>query len=201
MNAQRKHVLHVGCGIQKPAPLPAVFDKNMWEEIRLDSNPDARPDYIAAITDMRIVDDASMDGLFSSHNLEHLYPHEAPLALKEFRRVLKDDGFAIVTLPDIQAAAEVIAAGGATKTLYESPMGPVTALDVVYGHRKSLAQGRPVMLHKCGFTREILAGALTRAGFAAVDVRRDPKTYSLWAKAYVTAPRGAAKQTDGPFGQ
>ena len=44
---------------------------------------------------------ASVDAVFSSHNIEHLYPHEVPLALKEFMRVLKPDGFVLMTCPDL----------------------------------------------------------------------------------------------------
>jgi ubiquinone/menaquinone biosynthesis C-methylase UbiE len=56
------------------------------------------------MTDMSAVADASVDAIFSSHNIEHLYPHEVPVALGEFLRVLKPDGFAIITWGTLQAA-------------------------------------------------------------------------------------------------
>jgi hypothetical protein len=43
------------------------------------------PDIVGTMTDMSAVADASVDALFSSHNIEHLYPHEVPVALAEFR--------------------------------------------------------------------------------------------------------------------
>ena len=55
------------------------------------------------MTDMSAVETGSMDALFSSHNVEHLYPHEVPVAFVEFHRVLNDDGFAIITGPDLQS--------------------------------------------------------------------------------------------------
>lgn len=208
--ATTRTVLHVGCGVQKPGRLHAMFRTPGWQELRLDLNPDARPDFVASLTDMGVVDGASMDAVYSSHNLEHLFPHEVPLALAEFRRVLKDDGLALVTLPDVQTVAEVIAAGQATKVLYTSPLGPVTALDILYGHHRSLAGGNLFMLHKCGFTDALLHRALTVAGFGSVRVRRDRATYSLWALAHVLpgqtqdipgfATPGAAPAPGGPFG-
>ena len=38
----------------------------------------------------------SVDAILSSQNIEHLYPHEVALALKEFLRVLRPDGFAVI---------------------------------------------------------------------------------------------------------
>lgn len=208
-------VLHVGCGVQKPGRLHAMFRAPGWQELRLDLNPDARPDFVASLTDMGVVDSASVDAVYSSHNLEHLFPHEVPVALAEFRRVLKDDGLALVTLPDVQTAAEIIAAGQATRTLYTSPLGPVTALDILYGHHRSLASGNLLMLHKCGFTDALLHRALTVAGFGSVRVRRDRAGYSLWALAHVqpgqtreipgfavtpASGSGGAPAPGGPFG-
>ena len=82
-----------------------------------------------------------MDAVWSSHNVEHLYPHEVPVALAEFRRVLKPEGFAIVTCPDLQAVAELVAQDKLTQPAYQSPSGPISPLDILYGHRPALALG------------------------------------------------------------
>ncbi|NJB66856.1 SAM-dependent methyltransferase [Desulfobaculum xiamenense] len=194
MKARRmRSVLHVGCGMPKPDRLHAMFRTPGWREIRLDINPDVRPDYVASITDMRIVVTSSMDAIYSSHNLEHLYPHEVSLALSEFRRVLRADGFALVTVPDVQSVAEAILRDGLDDALYNSSLGPVAPLDILYGHRVALAQGRLYMAHHTGFTQKTLAVALQSAGFTHVEVRRDPQTYSIWAKATVNRPASTAK--------
>lgn len=209
-DAPKKTVLHIGSGQNKPGRLPPAFSGPEWEILRLDSVPDTRPDLVSTLTDMRIVGTGEVDGVFTSHDLEHLYPHEVPRALAEMRRVLRTTGQAVITLPDLQSAAQAIAQGQAARPLYDSPMGPVTALDIVYGHHKSLATGNPAMLHKSGFTTEILQRLLEAAGFASVRVRRDPKTFSLWAVAHASpAPRSedeadaaptARDEQDGPFG-
>lgn len=85
------------------------FQSAQWRELRFDIDPAVAPDILGIMTDMSALGDASVDAIFSSHNIEHLYPHEVPVALKEFIRVLKPDGFAVMTCPDLLSTAEMIA--------------------------------------------------------------------------------------------
>lgn len=133
------------------------------------------------MTDMSEVTSGSVDAIFSSHNIEHLYPHEVPVALAEFLRVLKDDGFAVITCPDLQSVCRLIAEGQLTEPAYSSPAGPIAPIDILYGHRRQLAQGNLYMAHRCGFTRVVLHGTLQSAGFAAVATRVRPTAFDLWA--------------------
>jgi len=94
--------LHVGCGPKSKDRTTRAFNTTEWEEVRLDIDQSVKPDIIGTMTDMSSVQSASMDAIFSSHNIEHLYPHEVALALSEFKRVLKPDGFLVVTCPDLQ---------------------------------------------------------------------------------------------------
>ncbi len=183
-----KQVLHVGCGAYAPGKLHAFFGANEWREMRLDIDPDVLPDFIASMTDMKSVPDRSVDAVFSSHNLEHLYSHEVPIALQEFRRVLKPNGFVLLTMPDLQEVARLIATGQLAEPAYESPMGPIAPLDILFGHRPSLAQGNLFMAHHTGFTSRMLTSALAEAGFAMSTVQRVPSSFSLWAIAFSTLP-------------
>jgi len=155
-----KNVLHVGCGGHHILGQHG-FSPEEWREIRLDINPAVKPDIIGTITNMRDVPDDSIDAVFSSHNLEHLYAHEVPKALAEFRRVLRDDGFCLIIVPDIQPVAAMVAEGGILDTAYQSSAGPITPLDIMYGHRPSLAQGNLYMAHHTAFTRESLRKQLS----------------------------------------
>src|ERR1700675_4069636 len=94
-NIKMKKFLHVGCGPQNQASIQKGFNTPDWEEVRLDIDPDVNPDVVGTITDMEKVASSSMDAVFSSHNLEHIFPHEVPMALAEFKRVLKPDGFVV----------------------------------------------------------------------------------------------------------
>jgi len=138
------------------------------------------------MTDMSAVTSATMDALYSSHNIEHLYPHEVPLALKEFLRVLKPSGFAVITCPDLQGVCELIAQDKLLEPAYKSPAGPIAPLDVLYGHRPAMARGNLFMAHRCGFTQRVLMGTLKDAGFGSVaSRRRGAPHFDLWAVASV----------------
>ncbi len=178
-----KSLLHVGCGPHDPQALPPQFRTPEWREIRLDIDPSVSPDVVASITDMSSVPSNSVDAVWSSHNLEHLYAHEVPLALREFWRVLKPGGLAWLTVPDLQEVARHVAQGNLDETLYVSPAGPICAIDVLFGHRGYIAGGNHFMAHGTGFTAKSLAQELRGAGFAAVNVDVDPPTFALWARA------------------
>ena len=179
-------MLHVGCGPYKPEKLHATFRKEAWRELRLDINPAVQPDIVASMLSMPMVAVGAVDAVWSSHNLEHLYAHEVAVALAEFQRVLKPGGFALITLPDLQAVAELVAADKLEDAAYVSPAGPIAPLDMIYGHGASIARGNVFMAHNTGFTARTLAAALGRAGFARIDVKRG-KSFDLWAVGYKPA--------------
>ncbi len=169
-----KTLLHVGCGMRNPAKVPAGFRGSGWREVRLDINPAVQPDVVGDIRNMDGVASGSADAVFSSHNIEHLYAHEVPLALAEFLRVLKPGGRLLLACPDLKAVAEAVAQDRLTDVLYQSPAGPVAAIDILYGFRPSLARGNVFMAHRMGFTAASLRQALADAGFARVSVKRLP---------------------------
>lgn len=179
-----KTLLHVGCGAKSRQHTTPGFREAGWDEVRLDIDPAVRPDIVGSMTDMSGVADASVDALFSSHNIEHLYPHEVPVALREFRRVLKPSGFVVITCPDLQSICAEVAADRLTETAYQSPAGPITPLDMLYGHRPALARGNLFMAHRGGFTQSVLINTLRAAGFPVVAAkRRGPPHFDLWAVA------------------
>jgi len=174
--------LHVGSGPKNPKKIPAAFQGPQWREIRLDIDPAVAPDIVGDIKDMPAVETARFDALYSSHNLEHLLPHEVPLALAEFFRVLKPGGQALVTCPDLQAVAAHIAQGNLTQPIYSSPAGPIAPIDILFGHRPSLARGNLFMAHRTGFIASTLGQAMLDAGFVDIKVkRRAAPHYDLWA--------------------
>ena len=175
--------LHVGCGHKRKNSTTRAFDHPQWQEVRLDIDPRTQPDVVNSITQMHGVLSESMDAVFSSHNLEHLHAHEIPAALKEFVRVLTPDGFMVLTCPDLQAIAALIAEDKLMHVAYTSPAGPITPLDMVFGLQKALAKGDMHMAHRCGFTQKVLVATLKACGFAAVASIRRPHVFDLWALA------------------
>jgi predicted SAM-dependent methyltransferase len=163
-----KSFLHVGCGPKRKDRTTKGLNTSEWSEIRLDIDASVQPDVIGTMTDMSAVDTESVDAVFSSHNIEHLYPHEVPLALAEFMRVLKPNGFFVVTCPDLQSVCKLIAEDKLTEAAYTSPAGPIAPLDILYGHRPAMAQGNLYMAHRCGFTQKVLSGTLQSCGFKSI---------------------------------
>ena len=177
---QPRAVLHVGCGAADPAKLPAAFfPPGAWRELRLDIDPGVAPDIVASITEMPMVASGSVDAVWSAHNLEHLGSHEVPVALAEFHRVLAPGGFVLVTMPDLQQVAELVAQGKLEDAAYISAMGPIAPLDMLYGYRPALAAGNAFMGHRTGFTAGTLTQHLQAAGFQSVRVQRDGH-FALW---------------------
>ena len=180
----QKTLLNVGAGHPKSgAKIPVTFQTSEWQEIRLDIDPANEPDVIGTMLDMSAVADASVDAIYSSHTIEHLYPDEIPQAMREFLRVLKPEGYAIITCPDLQAAAQMIAEDKLMEVAYNSPAGPVTPFDIVYSHRMFTGRDKPYMAHHCGFTLKVLSGTLQSNGFASVAGKRRPKSFDLWVLA------------------
>jgi SAM-dependent methyltransferase len=140
-------VLHVGSG-PKLDKLHPYFREHSWVETRLDIDPECQPDIVASITDMTAVASQSMDAVYSSHNLEHLHAHEVTLAVREFLRVLKPRGFALIALPDLQSVAQLVVERGLNATAYVSSAGPVAPIDMIYGHRAAIACGMHFMAHR-----------------------------------------------------
>jgi ubiquinone/menaquinone biosynthesis C-methylase UbiE len=183
-----KTVLHVGCGPVDASPLHATFRTPDWRELRLDIDPAVKPDIVGSMTDMHAVPAASVDAIWSSHNIEHLEAHDVAVALAEFRRVLKPACFALIVTPDLQEVCRHVAEGRLEDTLYTVPAGPIAAIDILYGWRRELAQGRHYMAHRTGFTRDTLKTRLKDAGFAPVAVQANPKALELTAIAFNGAP-------------
>ncbi|MBL4837206.1 MAG: class I SAM-dependent methyltransferase [Kordiimonadaceae bacterium] len=175
-----KKVLHVGCGQATLKNLPLGFQDGSWEEIRLDISPEANPDIVGTMQDMPEVESGSMDALYSSHNVEHVYFHEVVGVLQEFKRVLKPEGFCVVTCPDIQLVAQKIVAHGIDYPLYNSPAGPITANDILYGHSDSIKHGDHFMAHKTGFDLKGLAQRFEKAGYPLFKGKRNDSQISLW---------------------
>jgi SAM-dependent methyltransferase len=188
-----KTFLHVGCGSARKNSTTPAFAGAEWREVRLDIDPAVEPDIVGTTTDMSMVASESVDALFSSHNIEHLYAHEVPLALREFMRVLKPDGFAVITCPDLQSVAALIAADKLTEPAYMSAAGPIAPLDILYGHRPSVAAGNHYMAHKCGFTKKVLGATLMECGFRyAATSERGAPYFDLWS----LATKGAMGEAD-----
>jgi SAM-dependent methyltransferase len=190
---QRERVLvNVGCGPRGSATLPSYFAT--WRQLRVDVDPTVAPDIIADLTDLTPIRDGTADAVWAAHCIEHLYEHQVLIALAEFRRVLRLDGFVCVIVPDLQAVAQYFVADQSHESLYQSPAGPVTPHDVFFGYGKAIASGRVSMAHRCGFTPGSLQRCFQRQPFGELVVRRRAADFELAAVARVTAAKDDAER-------
>ncbi len=160
----KKRFLHVACGHARKADVAAIVtDIADWDEIRCDLDTSVEPDVVADMRSLAPVESESFDGLYCSHALEHLHANDWHLALSSFRRVLKPGALMVAIVPNLVTACRAIAMGHAGP-LYESPVGPIYAHEVLFG-KENWTESNSYMRHLSGFTPDLLRGLVLGAGF------------------------------------
>lgn len=163
-----RKVLNVG-GNSKEIPLPSQYKG--WENILLDIDPKGKPDIVCDARQLSRLPSSAFDAVYCSHNLEHYYRHDVPKVLGGFAHVLKANGFVHIVVPDMGEVMRMAIEKGIDidDILYESPAGPITVLDVMYGYGAQIEKsGNEFYAHKTGFSRKSLPDMLMRCGFPQV---------------------------------
>jgi len=168
---KNKKLLNVG-GNNKQIPLPPEYES--FEHILLDIDPRGSPDIVCDARMLTTLETTQFDTVYCSHNLEHYYRHDISKVLGGFLHVLKDDGFAHIRVPDIDAVMRATIENNLDidDILYTSPVGPIMVLDVLYGYNVEIEKsGQDFYAHKTGFTQTSLISALQRVGFTKIYSR------------------------------
>jgi len=163
-----RKVLNVG-GNSKQIPLPDVYAG--WQHVLLDIDPKGNPDLVCDARELCSLPGNEFDSVYCSHNLEHYYRHHVGPVLKGFLHVMKADGFAYIRVPDIGSLMRIVVERNLDidDFLYQSPAGPITVRDVLYGLGAEIERsGNDFFAHKTGFTGKSLRAALEKAGFCPV---------------------------------
>lgn len=191
--AKRRRVLNVG-GNSKDIPIPACF--NGWDHALLDIDRKGNPDILCDARELSTLPAGQFDAVYCSHNLEHYYPHHASKVLRGFMHVLKDDGFAMIKVPDIRVVMKHVVdnAMDMHDVLYVSAGGPITVHDVIYGWGRQIeASGQDFFAHKAGFSAASLRDAIRKGGFGTVFIFESPDAFEVSAIAFKTAPTTAQR--------
>lgn len=161
-------VLNVG-GNSKTTTMPAHYHD--WQQCFLDIDPRWKPDILCDARALTTQQAAQFEAIYCSHNLEHYYAHEVPKVLAGFQHVLIATGFVELKVPDMRAvmAAMLQQNLDIDEPLYQSPAGPISTRDVIYGYGAEIEKsGNDFFAHKTGFTAASLQRALNAAGFPYV---------------------------------
>lgn len=167
-SAWSKAVLNVG-GNNKAIPIPGHYDG--WKHDLLDIDPAGNPDIVCDARDMVKLPTGVYDSVYCSHNLEHYHRHDVYKVLGGFLHVLKEGAFAYIRVPDMEDLMKTAVARNLDidDFLYDSPAGPITVRDVIYGYGIEIeASGNDFFAHKTGFTKKSLTGILLASGFSYV---------------------------------
>ena len=179
-------MLNVGGG-SKEIPIPEHYEG--WEHVLLDIDSARKPDVVCDARELSALPAGLYDAVYCSHNLEHYWRHDVPRVLKGFAHVLGAHGFAEIAVPDVKAVFADVQGRGLDldDVLYESPAGPITVNDVIYGHGRQIAlSGNDFYAHKNAFSQASLGAALRDAGFPWVFMGSGP--YAIRALAFRQAP-------------
>lgn len=183
-----KSVLNVGGG-SKQTPIAGYFAD--WQHDLLDIDPRGEPDLVCDARELRELTGGIYDAVYCSHNLEHYYRHEGLNVVRGFHHMLNETGFAEVRVPDI---AQVLAALRERDLelddiLYQSPAGPISAHDVMYGFQTEIQEsGQDFYAHKTGFTPKSLEKILLDGGFPLVFLSTEKEAFAVHALAFKVEP-------------
>jgi predicted SAM-dependent methyltransferase len=145
----KKLALDVGCGNN-----PVSIDG--YSVQTLDARIEVKPTYVSSI-DKIPVPDQTFDLVFASHILEHVKRNDIHKTLKEWRRVLKDDGILQLILPDLEIACIEVLSLTTTSSTW----------DILYG-----AQDHDFNIHYCGYTWQALEALIKLYGFSSHKIER-----------------------------
>ena len=161
----QRRLLNVG-GQSRTIALPSAYAG--FEQVLLDLDPNVGADIVLDVRELTSLAPHQFDAVYCSHNLEHVRQHEVPVVLAGFLHVLKPGGLAQIIVPDLQELMVTCVQQGIDLDglLYDSPMGPITPLDVLYGHAATIEQsGQDYYAHRTGFSRRTLANVVEASGF------------------------------------
>jgi hypothetical protein len=160
-----RKVLNVG-GNSKKTPIPRLYAG--WDHVLLDIDPACNPDVLCDARKLASLPAATYDSIYCSHNLEHYYRHDVKKVLAGMAHILKPDGFVFIKVPDMSQLMQTVISNqlDIDDFLYDSPAGPITVLDVIYGYGVEIERsGNHFFGHKTGFTPKALQSVLNNAGF------------------------------------
>jgi hypothetical protein len=159
----------------KGSPMPLIYAD--WDVVWLDLNPSLQPDLLMDARDLGTLEPEQFDAVFSSHCLEHIYPHDLRALLHGAWHALKENGFMDVVVPNTRLALQRMVEDNLDldSFLYHSAGGPICVRDTLWGYARyqEFSHHPELHIHKNGFSKRTLANLLMAAEFSTVYVIDD----------------------------
>ncbi|MBY0354347.1 MAG: class I SAM-dependent methyltransferase [Rickettsiales bacterium] len=168
----RKVVLHLGWMSAHTGKLAQQFPETQWREVRYDCDQRVQPDILGRLDRLDAIPEGFADVVYAPQLLQRFPLPAISGMLKEMLRVLKDEGRMALSVPNAQIAAVYVANNQPFQPLYETKVGPISAMDLLYGLRGGVAQGEVHFQHRSGFTYEQLGVLMRDCGFTNISVTR-----------------------------
>jgi len=170
INKNIDSVLNIGSGLSSIEHAQHADGLKHLHEYKLDLDRKTNPDIIADITDLSSIDNESVNAVYASHCIEHLDYHQVGSTIKDLLRITKPEGVIRIIVPNLKALGAEIAKGNLLGALYMSGEGPISVIDILYGHRASVANGKEMMRHRSGFTKDSMSELLSGMGVANYSI-------------------------------
>lgn len=154
-----KTVLNLGAG--KTSLISQTLFFQGWNEVRVDI-AELQPHVVDDIRELRNIPSNFADAIWACHVVEHIHWHDQPRMFRNMMRVLKDDGIAVIRVPDLGSIADRIK-DGLNEELYRIGKRIFTPMDIIYGHRDyfdGTDAEKYANCHKVGFTEKSLSEML-----------------------------------------
>ncbi len=154
-----KIVLNLGAGHTALEAQTQYFQG--WKEVRVDI-ADLQPEVVDDIRELTNIPSKFADAIWACHVVEHIHWHDQKRMFTNMMRVLKDDGIAVIRVPDLGSIADRIK-DGLNSELYRIGDRVFTPMDIIYGHRDyfdGTDAANYANCHKVGFTEQSLTAML-----------------------------------------
>ncbi|MDT4331809.1 class I SAM-dependent methyltransferase [Methylomonas sp. MED-D] len=133
--------------------------------LNIDGNPASKCDIVAGVEKIHL-QDCTVDNIYTSHVFEHIPRGRISLVLKEWHRVLSQDGKAYICVPDMEVLCKIYLEGLPSYRGSPDVQSRVDlACDVIFG-----GQINQYDYHYYGYSFETLLRYLKDAGFSDVKM-------------------------------
>jgi predicted SAM-dependent methyltransferase len=143
--------VHLGCG---PVSHP--------DFVNIDGYPFSHVHFVSRIDKLKMLKDDSVDMIYASHCLEHFHYRDTKKILKEWRRVLKNNGDIVLSVPDLDKLVAIYK---------QCDNNPELIIEQLMG-----GQNNKYNYHFNAFNKVSLSNMLAEAGFNEIMEWKSPYT-------------------------